>query len=472
MVAAAAWSGAALVGLGQAQAPARQVVKVHYTPKDQQAGRYQYVPFEVGPGATRLDIEYRYDRKDGTNVVDLGLFEPGPLDLGTRAYRGWSGGERSRIQVGVAEATPGYWPGPLPEGRWHVMLGLYKVAEPGVDVEVLVDVSHDPAGPAPGLPSPPLEPVRSGPAWYAGALHTHTLHSDGTLSARDLLVKAREEGLDFVALTDHNNTVAQIEGVEAAGLLRIVGEEVTTPGGHFNVWGLGGSRDYVDFRVLAGDPAVERLVAGVRARGGLVSINHPAGSCFACSWTHAVPEGVDALEISAEKPEEVAVAVALWDQLLRAGRRIVGVGTSDWHRGQRPLGVPCVRAFAPALSTPAILEAIRGGRVIVMASPRLPPPSVTVRGGGSTAAIGDTLSLRPGESFEVAVSAEGPVYDGARAELFWRGERVAVQDLDPGAPSRFTRWATAEGYLRVHVLGADSSPMAVTNPVWVRVATP
>ena len=77
--------------------PARRVVTVHYTTRDRAAGRYQYVPFDVPPGTTRLTFAYDYDRAGGANVVDLGLFEPGSLDLGSPAFRGWSGGERKTV---------------------------------------------------------------------------------------------------------------------------------------------------------------------------------------------------------------------------------------------------------------------------------------------------------------------------------------------------------------------------------------
>jgi len=43
-------------------------------------------------------------------------------------------------------------------------------------------------------------------------LHTHSNFSDGTYSPRELVSKAREEGLSAVALTDHDTT----EGIEAA----------------------------------------------------------------------------------------------------------------------------------------------------------------------------------------------------------------------------------------------------------------
>jgi hypothetical protein len=119
---------------GASLAPDRSTVQVRYTPKDRDSGRYQYVPIEVPPGATRLTVDLRYDRAGSANVVDLGLFEPGSLELGTAAFRGWSGGERAGVTLSPQWATPGYWPGPLPPGRWHVMLGLYRVGETGVDV--------------------------------------------------------------------------------------------------------------------------------------------------------------------------------------------------------------------------------------------------------------------------------------------------------------------------------------------------
>lgn len=452
--------------------PGRQVIRVHYVPRDRETGRYQYVPFDVPAGTTRLEIEYRYDRAGGANVVDLGLFEPGPLDLGTRSFRGWSGGERSRIRLGPAEATPGYWPGSLPAGRWHVMLGLYKVSEAGADVEVVVETGHEPAGPTPALPPRPREPLRGGPAWFSGALHAHTVHSDGTLSAKDLARKAREEGLDFLAITDHNNTTHQLEALDALGLLAIVGEEVTTPGGHACVWGLGGWRDYVDFRVLPGDPALTTLVQSVRARGALFSVNHPVADCLDCSWTHAIPTGVVGIEISNQTHEQQRAAVAIWDGLLRQGRRTTAVGSSDWHRGPRPLGSASVRVWARELSVAAVLEAIREGRVVVMADARTPPPELRARAGRTEAAIGDTLSLRPGQAYEVEVAANAPAYEGATVELVWNGEPAGKAPLRAAQPARFERTAAEAGYLRVHVLAADGSPLAITNPIYVRLAAP
>ena len=307
-----------LAGLAAPAAAAEPVViRKHLTAADVFVQRYVYVPFEVPPGTTRIEFAYAYDRADGANVIDLGLLEPGTLQLGTTAFRGWTGGERAGGFVAVDDATPGYWPGPIPPGEWRVQLGLYKIGAAGVDVDVTIQTSSGPAGKTPALPSRPQEPLKREARWYAGGLHAHTLHSDGKLTAQELAAAARQAGLDFLAITDHNNTAHQRERIDVPGLLVITGEEVTTSGGHANVWGLAGERAFVDFRVLPGDRAVQGLVDQARAQGALVSINHPYADCFACSWTHDVPQDLDAIEISNPGAANLALAIGLWDSLLR-----------------------------------------------------------------------------------------------------------------------------------------------------------
>jgi predicted metal-dependent phosphoesterase TrpH len=460
--------GVLLAGMAAAAAAEPQVVTKHFTPADAFMSRYVYVPFDVPAGTTRVEFEYRYDRANGANAIDLGLLEPGSLALGTTAFRGWTGGERTGGVVAVDDATPGYWPGPLPAGEWRVQLGLYKVGPEGVDVEVTVRTSAGSVGPPPALPSRAAEPLRREARWYAGALHAHTLHSDGALTAQELAALARQAGLDFLAITDHNNTAHQRERIDAPGLLVITGEEVTTPGGHANVWGLSGPRALVDFRVLPGDPAVQSIVDQARAQGALVAINHPYLHYLACTWTHAVPQDLDAIEISNPAVSNPALAIGLWDALLREGRRVTAVGASDFHRrGEQDIGSPSVRVWANELSTAAILRAIRERRVVVMADAATPPPELTVKAAGQTARVGESLSVGPGAALEVDVACAGAAYVGGRVELVSRGEVVAKAPIGASGAVQFTRWANADGYLRVHVYTAGGDPLAVTNPVFV-----
>jgi hypothetical protein len=449
-------------------APTRQVLRLHYDPKDRETGRYQYVPVEVLEGTTRLFVSYAYDRLGGQNVVDLGLFEPGSLEFGKARVRGWTGGERSEVTITTGTATPGYWPGPLPPGRWHVQLGLYKVGPAGVDVIVTLETSGEPQAPAPPVAPPRREALRRGPTWYRGDLHTHTVHSDGKLTTAELVQAAREAGLEFIAITDHNNTAHQVDGVQDPSLLTIVGEELTTPGGHASVWGLGPG-DFVDFRALPGDGRIDGLVGSAVARGAVFSINHPFADCAQCSWDHPVPAGVTGLEIWNRWDGPQEPAIALWDRLLREGRRVTAVGSSDFHRRPAPLGRGSVRVWAPELSTAAILQAIREGRVVVMGDGTTPPPVVTLHAGGRTATIGDTLRVPSGGTLRLEVEAS--TWVGGRADVIWSGEKVGSLILGR-EPARFEHRAAGDGYLRVEIRGPDGAVVALTNPIFVQAAAP
>lgn len=466
LAAAAAAAPFALATAPPSDAPERRTLRLHYASADRDTGRYQYVPVRIAKGTTRMAIACRYDKAGGANAVDLGLFEPGPLALGTRGFRGWSGGARDQVVVAVDEATPGYWPGALPAGEWHVALGLYRVAREGVDVELSIETMRGGRGPTPVLAPPPHEPIRRGEAWYAGDLHVHTLHSDGTVRAAAAARAARDAGLDFIAITDHNNTTHQLETIDVPGLLVIAGEEVTTPAGHANVWGLRGWRREVDFRALPGPGAIEPLVGAARARGALFSINHPVLDCGGCAWQHDIPAGIESVEIWNGPLAPPRGPIELWDGLLRQGRRIAGVGSSDWHRASAPLGRASVRVKAAELSAAVILAAIRAGRVVVMADARTPPPVLTARAGAAAAGMGDTLRLRAGEALDVEVVAPDDAFVNSRVALVADGQPAGEAPLSPGAPARFAR-VGATRYVRAEVRAADGALLALTNPVYV-----
>ena len=454
----------------QTPAPHAQTVTRHYTQQDQQAKRYVYVPVSVPAGTTSLTVSYKYDRAGGANTVDLGLYEPGPLTLGTRALRGYSGGAQDTVTVAVDHASPGYWPGPLAEGEWHVLLGLYQVGPAGVDVTVTTTVSSDPpTGATPKLQARNAGPIRRGAAWYAGAMHTHTTFSDGTLSPADLVDKARGEKLDFVILTDHNNTANQLVALDRPDLLVITGEEVTTPGGHFNVWGLSGERAYIDFRIQPGDPAIKDVMKSAAERGGIISVNHPVTDCFACTWTHDVPPSVNAWEVFNGTAEGRRQALAMWDLLLRAGRRLTGVGESDWHHGPAPIGSPTSRVWATELSASAILKAVKDGHVIVMATTALPPPDIAAHAERVTARVGDELTVPAGDPVSIDVTVDPDAYRGDRVDLVWRGETVAHAIVPADGKLTFVRYPPEPGYFRVQIAAPDGMLRAIANPIYITI---
>ncbi len=458
---------AALLALAAAPVARPQTSTVltgHFTPE---GARYQYLAFEVAAETEAITVSYRYTGDNGSSVIDLGLFEPGPLTLGTPNFRGYSGGAQRTITVGRAHASPGYRIGALPAGTWHVMLGLYKVAAAGVDVEIRIETANDEV---PGSEAAPAGRVLSEPPkkpkWYSGSLHLHTTHSDGALSPAALADAAKNAGFDFIAITDHNNTTHTGEPLPASPL-HIIGEEVTTPGGHANVWGLPPGA-WIDFRVRPNDPgaaaAINGFVAEAHRALALFAINHPIDNCAGCSWEQTIPDGVDAVEIWQNEKRPRDAEVAFWDRLLRAGRHVTAVGVADWHRLPARIDIAAVRVQSDSLSERAILDGIRAGHVIVMRDAATLPPSVSAACGSHHAGVGDTLACSVDDTLTMRVEA-GAFHDG-QVDFVWNAARMATKAIERGAT--FSMPASA-GYLRAHVYAADGTPVAITNPVYVEI---
>lgn len=356
------------------------------------------LPFDVPPGTASVTVELAYDG----GVIDLGCH-------GADGFRGWSGGARSRYTVSAEWATPGYLPGELEPGTWHVWLGLHRIPPEGVPYEVAVTTSGTPADP-PGDPPPPRPdrpprrdlPAPDGMRWLAGDLHSHTVHSDGTLTVHELACLAASRGLDFLAVTDHNTVSHHPELPAAAahaGVVLLPGQEVTTDLGHANVFGDTG---WVDFRRPSADWA-----AFAGARGGLMSINHPLSGD--CAWRHPLPEE--------HRPPFAEIwhpswwdrrwgAPLAWADVWRPGG-VVPLGGSDFHDPvqHKSLGEPVTWALAEGDD---VLGALAAGRTSISADPGAP---VLLR-------VGDEL---------IAIDADGTVLvrpDGGRAAV--RGDHVRI----------------------------------------------
>lgn len=103
-------------------------------------------------------------------------------------------------------------------------------------------------------------------------LHIHTVASDGTAAVTQVLDRAVELGLDVIAITDHERIDAAVAGRSIAQdrglpLEVVVGEEVTTLGGHLLALGLASPvRSYRSLR---------STIAEVHDQGALAIPAHP-----------------------------------------------------------------------------------------------------------------------------------------------------------------------------------------------------
>lgn len=372
----------------------RLVLHGRVTPDERLRDPYLELPFDVPDGAEAVEVRYRHD---AGSVLDLGLADPhlGPFPS-REGFRGWSGGARDHVMLTRTRATPGYLAGPLPAGRWRVLLGLAAVADAGCSyrVEVTAHLRHAPAD-VPGLtatpgvddqPSP-ATPPRDAPGWYRADLQSHSHHSDARGSLHDLRAMALVRGLDVLAVTDHNTVShhAPMAALASPGMLWLPGMEVTTYRGHANVWGVDG---WVDFRIRS-QADIDTLIEHVHARGGLFSVNHPKASpgCIGCDWEYAIPAGIDCLE-AWQGPWFLRNWESLerYDALLREGRRVTLVGGSDRHQPPLPdddppplqLGSPTTWLWLETHSRAGVLDALRKGFVSVSEQPDGPFVSIAV----------------------------------------------------------------------------------------------
>jgi hypothetical protein len=360
-----------------------------WTLEDRFASPWQYLPVEVPPGSCALRAELEYERSGA--VMDLGC-------LGARGFRGWSGGARRSFVITPEAATPGYLPGELEPGTWQVMIGLYRVPPAGAGYRVTVEVSSAPGKLTPGpVPEdlPPLTdrprrrelPASAGRRWLAGDLHTHTVHSDGGMTVPELARFAAGQGLEFLAVTDHNTVShhAELPAAAAAhGIVLLPGQEVTIEAGHANALGDIG---WIDFR----EPPDAWLEATEQA-GGLLSVNHPIGGHV--SWAAPMKRRPPLLEVWHWSWLDTHWTTPLgwwmaWDPTA------IPVGGSDWHRpGNDALpGTPTTWVEAESDDPDAVLAALRAGRTAVSAR----------RDGAVLLRVGDEL---------VASAADGAILTG------------------------------------------------------------
>jgi len=443
---------------------------------------YRRAPFVVPAGVKRLTVVFSYTGKADHTVIDMGLWDP-------QRFRGWSGGARDRFTISAEDTTPAYLPGPLPPGQWTLMLGvpnIRKGAHAGFEARIWFDR-------APRLMGFTDAALIDKPGWYRGDLHMHTAHSDATCAGQDgvrapcpvyrTVEAAAARGLDFIAITDHNGISQFDEERELqpafSHLLLVPGREVTTFRGHANLFG---PTAFVDFRLTdKAVPDMAALEAATTASGGVFSVNHPSiptgEVCMGCAWTAKETDWskVQAIEVVnggtlaySDSGDGVFSGLPFWQAKLNAGFRITAIGGSDNHdagidpRKPAAIGRPTTVVHAEALSTPAILAGLRGGRVFIDTDgTRDRLLDLTATSGEANAVMGGLLTAPAGRL--VHFTATVTDLPGARLELVEDGKALAVP------ASLMVDWTSdgARHWFRLNGRGPDGRLVLIGNPIYV-----
>ncbi|KIL38551.1 histidinol phosphatase [Gordoniibacillus kamchatkensis] len=237
--------------------------------------------------------------------------------------------------------------------------------------------------------------------WIACELHTHTFHSDGRQTLRELAAGAKALGFECIALTDHN-TMTGLQDKETiereAGLAIVSGMEWTTFYGHMVTLGV---TTYEDWRPV-GPGDIHRGIARVHAGGGIAGMAHPfrIGSpiCTGCFWEFDISDwnDIDYIEVwSGTFPSiktDNARAFRLWTDKLNEGCRIAATSGRDWHsqeRTEEPVAVTYLNMDEGAGTvTERAVRALAAGRASLTIGPLVTMEAVC---GSGSFVIGDAV---------------------------------------------------------------------------------
>jgi hypothetical protein len=462
---------------------------------DTGAADFVYLPVDVPHGVNQLAVSYSYDKPTVppgvlANSCDIGVFDQHGIDLGGDGFRGWSGGFRTEFAISAESATPGYLPGPVRAGRWHVVLGPYQVAPQGLNYQVQITLTFGPDG-APFRPQyPPQRVAGKTRGWYRGDCHLHTVYSDGKRLPEEVAAGAHTAGLDFMVTTDHNTPASHGVWGPLAGddLLIITGEEITTRNGHYLGLGLPPG-EWIDWRYRARDGGdYAEAARQIHRSGGIVVPAHPYCAFVACRWKFGYDEA-DAVEVwNGPWTVDDESAVDTWDSMLvesvRGKRRwLPAMGNSDAHSEPQVIGLPHNVVLSDGLSKDAVLDGIRTGRTWIAESSAV-NLSFSAKSGGRTAGISERLAVGEPAPVDVTLEVSG-VPNGVVRILSDEGHVLQAQ-LDASGAGTVTYRTTPSlaAYVRAEVrhLRPDGTPgngngmgpdlqlgpmAALTNPIFL-----
>lgn len=217
--------------------------------------------------------------------------------------------------------------------------------------------------------------------WFKGNTHTHTINSDGDSTGDEVFRWYRENGYNFLVLTDHN-FLTNIEGLNAVHgadqkFTVIKGEEVTNQFGdkplHIN--GLNVEK-LVPAQTGKSVPEIlQKSVNEIRAAKGVPHINHPNFNWAITSDDLKKVENYKLFEIYNGHPlvnnlggGDKPGLEQMWDTILSSGKLLYGIAVDDAHNFKNPWdknaslpGKGWVVVRAEQLEPDAILAAMEKG---------------------------------------------------------------------------------------------------------------
>jgi hypothetical protein len=324
------------------------------------------------------------------------------------------------------------------------------------------------------------------PGWTSCDTHVHTFtharHGDATLKERMLTVAG--EALELPISTEHN-FLADFKKAAAEARVNqyftpVLGCEVTTKRGHFNVFPVAPESRVPDFRIEHW-PA---LMENIRATPGveMIILNHPrdvhSGFCpFAeTNFNAQTGENLRGFEFEFNAVELInsgALRSDLmqvfhdWFALLNHGYKIVGVGASDSHDvsrfivGQGRTYIQGDDKDAGKINVQEAIANLRKGKALISLG------LITTLKVDDRFEVGD-LATGLGREIKVSAQVRGASWVAAdKIELFANGKRIAQQAIEatPRTEKANVSWTIAKPKGDCHLVAIATGP-GVKSPHW------
>ena len=476
---------------------------------ENQSARYYRFPFSVPAGCGKLTVEMDINSAKSAQIPLILFDSKGKVRL-MRAANATIGAAHTQYTITPEKADQGCIPGPLPAGEWKLLLYKRRMFE---DIEARLTISFVPAcemPPETQIENAAVQALRrrpfsldcpdGRPGWYCGELHTHSSESTGHTSLREVVEAARNEHIDFLALTDHFTAshwlrLQEIHDGKRPLLLQSV--EISGDFGHANVHGLkewqnplvDNNEEVTKFLGLARQPDMEAIADEAHREGALFCINHALSGVMGWRYRNFPLEKADLYEVFCTPEMQTSFLYTThWDLFLTRGLRLTGVGSSDSHHptqeGPWKLGRVRTWVYADSLSQIDILRALKRGHAYVgIEGARMDFHAVCA---GRIAHMGDTLALAAGETarFELDLAAH------PRGNLFLYADGMILDTIyyDQAGSDQYifelpASWIQKSGlsYVRIEFHEMTEPPrfygMAyrdyrsarlISNPIWLQ----
>jgi hypothetical protein len=323
--------------------------------------------------------------------------------------------------------------------------------------------------------------------WIAADSHIHTLthsgHGDAKIEERMLTIAG--EGIELAVATDHNHHTDYAPSATSMGVAErftpVIGNEVTTKHGHFNVFPIEAGARVVNYE----QEDWAKLLPEIRATPGVkvITLNHPrdlhsgfiplGGVQFnPKTGRHRQEDAldIDAMEVitSAAMQSDIHLLYRDWFALLNRGHRIAAIASSDSHDvnrfilGQGRTYVAAKDADAANLDLDEVWRSYKEGRLLVSLG-LLAQLKVNDK-----FTVGD-LATGLAERIKVEATVFGPAWTQAdHIELFANGILIREQQIEDnhraGEKARIV-WQLPKPAHDVHLVVIATGP-GVTEPFW------